>query len=206
MAHFQKKNVPGENRNARTEGRGVNPAWSPAARAAPPFSASQAIAIPESTESEASLSKGAAVKTSLQTMACRPSLLGRGQTRPVLHLSTFGAFCGVCFQLRLREEGCPPALWGHWQLAAQGRQPLTTDLSQGGGEAAASSSEREDSLERARGPGRTPSWQVISQTGRSEMQTDSGKTVANRLLVSLMDLSEGHVFLTGREPWCRNRL
>jgi len=38
------------------------------------------------------------------------------------------------------------------------------------------------------------------------MQTDSGKTVANRLLVSLMDLSEGHVFLTGREPWCRNRL
>lgn len=70
----------------------------------------------------------------------------------------------------------------------------------------ASSTEEEGLLE-GKGPwGLVPSYQVKPQTERSEMQTDSRKTVENRLLVSLMDLSEGHVFLIGREPRCRNRL
>lgn len=51
-----------------------------------------------------------------------------------------------------------------------------------------------------------PSYQIKSHSKRLEVQTDPRKTVEGRLLDSLVDLSKGHVFLTGREPRCRNRL
>lgn len=81
----------------RTHGRGVNPGWSPVARAAPPFNASQAIGKLESTVTDTSLSHGATAKASLQTTSWKSSLLRHGWTRPVLHLSPFWAFCGVRF-------------------------------------------------------------------------------------------------------------
>lgn len=63
-----------------------------------------------------------------------------------------------------------------------------------------------DNLWRKRGPEVTPSHQVNSHPKRLEMQTESRKPDGSRFSDSLVDLSEGRVFLSGREPWCRNRL
>lgn len=63
-----------------------------------------------------------------------------------------------------------------------------------------------DKLWRKRGPELTHSYQVNPHPERLVMQTDSKKTDGSRLLDSLVDLREGNVFLSGREPWCRNRL